>query len=263
MPFSVWIVDAFSEQAFGGNPAGVTVVNEPLSPDLMQQVAAEMNLSETAFLWPEDGAYRLRWFTPTVEVDLCGHATLGAAHVLYELGRFAPSERIVFNTRSGALQAEKRPHGICLDFPSEVAEAVESHAGIMRLFGDQVCWIGRNRMDWIVEVLEPEFLREYDPDLAGIRELGLRGLIVTSKSDVPEADFLSRFFAPQSGVPEDPVTGSAHCCLGPYWAAQLAKAELVGHQVSRRGGTVRVLVRRERVTLIGHAKTVLRGEFLC
>lgn len=260
----LFVVDAFTRRAFAGNPAGVCLLDSPREADWMQAVAAEMRHSETAFLVPEGEAWRLRWFTPTVEVDLCGHATLASAHVLFSTGRAA--ESVTFRTGSGELVCQRSDGGIAMDFPAEpIAEAALGEddwlvAKVSKTLG--AGFVGRNRMDWLFELPDEPTVRALEPDFAAIRSLGMRGLIVTARSDRPEFDFVSRFFAPQSGVDEDPVTGSAHCALGPFWAERLERTALLGAQLSARGGAVGVQVRGDRVTLTGHAVTVVAGELL-
>ncbi len=220
-----------------------------------------MNHAETAFVRYTGQGHELRWFTPTVEVDLCGHATLAAAHVLWEQDLHSKWQPIRFSTRSGVLTAVMRGADAVLDFPAEPAEAAVAPEDIVEILGCEPVWFGRNRMDWIAEVPSEEAVRRLEPDFGRIEALGMRGLIVTARSE--ECDFVSRFFAPQSGVPEDPVTGSAHCCLGPYWSAKLDKPEVVGYQASARGGRVKVNCLGDRVELIGNAVTVLEGFLHC
>ena len=247
MRLPVYLVDAFADAPFTGNPAAVVPLEEPLDDATMQRIAMEMNQAETAFVLP---GLTLRWFTPTVEVDLCGHATLAAAHVFWERG----AEGVLrFKTRSGVLAAERRADGILLDFPAEPPIAAP-----VPLFPDAL-WTGRNRMDWFVQLSDEAAVRGLKPDFAVIAALGMRGLIVTARGS--ETDFVSRCFYPQSGVDEDPVTGSAHCALAPFWAERLGKTEMVGYQASRRGGAVSVSLRGDRVRLEGCAVTTLRGEF--
>jgi len=255
-------VDAFTSAPFGGNPAAVCLLTGPAGEGWMQDVAREMNLSETAFLYPEGSGYRLRWFTPTVEVDLCGHATLASAHVLWERGRVPPESRIDFETKSGRLSAERQGEWIELDFPAKPVEPVESPPDLLAALGVPACFVGRNRLDYLVEVEGESTVRALRPDLALLASLPVRGVMVTSGADDPRYDFISRFFAPGSGIAEDPVTGSAHCALGPYWMVRLGKEQLLGYQASARGGTVRVGVRGDRVRLGGQAVTVLRGELV-
>jgi predicted PhzF superfamily epimerase YddE/YHI9 len=259
---SIAVVDAFADRPFAGNPAGVCLMREPADPEWMQLVARELNLSETAFLSPEGDAFRLRWFTPTVEVDLCGHATLATAHLLWELGRLAPTDEPLFHTRSGLLSACRADGRILLDFPALPDQPCEPPAGLVKALGAPARYTGKNAFDYLAELESEAAVRELRPNLARLAALSARGVIVTARSDDPAFDFVSRFFAPGAGIPEDPVTGSAHCCLGPYWTDRLGKTELTGHQVSARGGTVQVQVRGDRVRLGGHAITVWRGELL-
>ncbi len=260
-------VDAFTDRPFAGNPAGVYVLERPADPRWMQDVAAEMNLSETAFVVPIEGGsrFQLRWFTPNTEVDLCGHATLATAHVLWEEGHLAADQRAWFETRSGRLSASLGPDGIELDFPREAItseiHSADEWATLRAAIPAPILFAGRNRFDVLVELADEETLVSLRPDFRKVAELECRGVIVTSRSSDPAFDFASRFFAPRLAVDEDPVCGSAHCCLGPYWANKLGKGELVGHQRSRRGGVVRVRMASERVFLIGRAVTVLRGEW--
>lgn len=227
----------------------------------MQNVAKEMNLAETAFLVRQRDGYDLRWFTPAVEVDLCGHATLASAHVLWEEGHLPSTAQARFHTKSGLLTADRRGDWIELDFPATRAEPAPPPAGLLEGLGVQPRFVGRTRFDYLVEVDSESTVRRLDPDLGAISRVDARGVIVTSRANEnSDHDFVSRFFAPQSGVPEDHVTGSAHCALAPYWSAKLGKPELVGYQASARGGVVRVRVQGERVHLGGQAVTVLRGE---
>jgi len=228
----------------------------------MQTVAAEMNLSETAFLLPEGVGYRLRWFTPMMEVDLCGHATLASAHILWEEGRVPEGVPVSFQTRGGILRAGKREGWIELDFPAEPPEAIDPPPGLEEALKTELSYVGRNRMDLLVEISSVQHLSTLKPDLDFLATLPVRGIIVTAASDNEDDDFFSRFFAPAVGIPEDPVTGSAHCCLGPYWGEKLGKNFLSARQVSRRGGTLRLQVEGDRVILYGKAVTVLKGELL-
>ncbi len=260
MPLPIALVDAFAERPFTGNPAGVVLLDGPALTDAqMQSVALEMNQAETAFSWPEGNAYRLRWFTPTVEVDLCGHATLATAHRMWETGA-ATEDEIRFATRSGLLTATRNEGETALDFPAEPPIAEPPPANAAAILGREPLWWGRNRMDHFAVVSTPEDLAgDWTPRMAAIAALGGRGLIVTAIGR-GEVDFVSRGFFPASGIPEDPVTGSAHCALAPYWASRLNRTELVGYQASPRGGTVGVEVRGDRVLLKGRAVTTLTGE---
>jgi len=261
-------VDAFTNRKFAGNPAAVCVLSEPAVESWMQNVAAEMNLSETAFAHRLDHGktYSLRWFTPRREVDLCGHATLATAHILWEEGHLPADEPALFETRSGLLTARSVPDGIELDFPSEPVQQrltdSDELAELQSALDAPVVFAGRNRFDLLVELETEELVRSLRPDIRRLGQLPVRGVIVTSRASSPDYHFVSRFFAPQVGVDEDPVCGSAHCCLGPYWAENLHRRSLTGHQVSCRGGVVNVRIEGNRVALIGHAVTVLRGELV-
>jgi len=228
----------------------------------MQSVAAEMNLSETAFVAPRTDGFELRWFTPVAEVDLCGHATLASAHLLWETGRLAEADTARFHTRSGLLTAVRVDDWIELDFPATPAESIEPPPGLSDLLGSVPKFVGRSRFDLLLELTDAEELRDLNPDFVGLSSLPVRGLIVTAKSDVPEYAFLSRFFAPAAGINEDPVTGSAHCALAPFWAERLGKTEMTAYQCSARGGVVKVKLVGDRVLLRGKAVTVLRGELV-
>lgn len=260
MPLPLYIIDAFADRPFAGNPAAVCLLDRPRDEDWMQALAGEMNLSETAFVAPTDAGFGLRWFTPKVEVALCGHATLASAHVLYETGRVKPRDTVRFHTKSGELTVKRAGDELEMDFPAVGAEPCDAPPGLAVALGVQPSYVGRNGMDYLVELADEATVRALTPDLAKLAALPVRGVIVTAASSTPSADFISRFFAPRAGVPEDPVTGSAHCALGPHWAAKLGKDDLVGYQASPRGGTVRVGVRGGRVLLGGRAITVLRGE---
>jgi PhzF family phenazine biosynthesis protein len=228
----------------------------------MQNVAREMNLSETAFLHRQGDGFNLRWFTPSVEVELCGHATLASAHILWETGVLGRGERARFHTRSGLLLAESRGEEIELDFPATPDEPAIAPPGLCEALGVVPTYTGRTRFDFVLEVESERTVRSLTPDFAKLRALSVRGIIVTSASASAEYDFVSRFFAPGAGIDEDPVTGSAHCCLGPFWSKRLGKEEFVAYQASARGGRVRVRVAGERVYLGGRAVTVLRGELV-
>jgi PhzF family phenazine biosynthesis protein len=260
MPIPITQVDAFTAVPFGGNPAAVCVLDAPRDAGWMQNVAREMNLSETAFLDPRADGYNLRWFTPAVEVALCGHATLASAHVLWEEAHLPPGAEARFLTRSGWLSAQQRGDWIEMDFPAKREEPAETPPQLATALGVTPKYVGRNAFDYLVEVESEETVRAIQPDFGLLRSLRVRGIIVTSRSSSRDFDFVSRFFAPGSGVDEDPVTGSAHTCLGPFWSARTGKTELVAYQASARGGVVRVRVAGDRVHLGGQAVTVLRGE---
>ncbi|HEY7067043.1 MAG TPA: PhzF family phenazine biosynthesis protein [Chloroflexota bacterium] len=260
MGLSVVQVDAFTDRPFAGNPAAVCVLPEAADAAWMQAVAREMNLSETAFLVRCADGYDLRWFTPAVEVDLCGHATLASAHVLWEDGHLPPGEAARFQTRSGLLTAARQGDWIEMDFPAKPQEPAEPPPGLAAALGAVPRYVGRNEFDYLVEVESEAVLRALQPDFAALRAIPVRGITVTSRAATAGCDFVSRFFAPAAGIDEDPVTGSAHCCLGPYWAERLGRPELTAYQASGRGGVVRVRVGDGRVYLGGQAVTVLRGE---
>jgi PhzF family phenazine biosynthesis protein len=255
-------VDAFTATPFAGNPAAVCLLSEPRDEGWMQQVAREMNLSETAFLLPEGDAHRLRWFTPVAEVELCGHATLASAHVLWSEGILGATQQARFLTLSGLLTADRRDGKIELDFPLRQQYETEPVSGLADALGVEIAYSGREKEDLLLLVDSEHTLRGIEPDFATLRRLELRGVAVTAPSANPEFDFVSRFFAPAMGVDEDPVTGSAHCYLGPFWSARLGKDKLRALQASPRGGVLEVRIAGDRVRLGGQAVTVLRGEFV-
>lgn len=260
MQAEITVVDAFADQSFAGNPAAVCLLSFSPHDQWLQLVAREMNLSETAFLLPDGKGFRLRWFTPKSQVALSVHATLASAHVLWEQGRIGPDEPARFNTRSGLLTARREDQRIVVDFPAVRELACEVPPGLTEALGVKARYVGKNAFDYLVEIDSERAVRELQPDFARLASIPARGVMVTARSDDPAADFVSRFFAPRSGIPEDPVTGSAHCCLGPYWSSRVGKVELVGRQLSARGGVVHVRVAEERVFLGGQAVTVLRGQ---
>ncbi|PYP39331.1 MAG: oxidoreductase [Gemmatimonadetes bacterium] len=261
MPLRITQVDAFTNRPFAGNPAAVCILPRAAEAPWMLNVAREMNLAETAFLVRQTDGYDLRWFTPAVEVDLCGHATLASAHVLWEEGHLKPDSQARFHTKSGLLTADRRDSWIELDFPATPATAAPPPAGLVEALGVTTKFVGRSRFDFLVEVENESTVRALAPDLGALGRVEARGVIVTSRANgKSEYDFVSRFFAPQSGVPEDSVTGSAHCALMPYWSAKLGKSYLVAYQASARGGVLRLRLDGDRVRLGGQAVTVLRGE---
>jgi PhzF family phenazine biosynthesis protein len=253
-------VDAFTDKPFCGNPAAVCVLTAARDAGWMQSVAREMNLSETAFLAPDGDGFQLRWFTPTVEVDLCGHATLAAAHSLWEEGRLEPGAQARFHTRSGLLTARRNGTRIEMDFPAKREEPCAAPEGLAEALGAVPKYVGRNSFDYIVELDSEGVLRGIKPNFSMLAKLPVRGVIVTSLAE--GYDFVSRFFAPGSGIDEDPVTGSAHCCLGPFWSSRSGRDEFVAYQASARGGVVHVRVEGDRVHLGGQAVTVMRGELV-
>jgi len=254
-------VDAFTSEPFAGNPAAVCVLPAPREERWMQAVAREMNLSETAFLVRRsDGAWHLRWFTPAAEVELCGHATLASAHVLWSEGHLPAGETARFLTASGELRADRREPWIELDFPATPPVPATAPAGLAAAVGVEPVAVLTSRFDYLVEVASEAEVRALEPDFRALRSLGVRGVIVTAKAATAGFDFVSRFFAPGVGVDEDPVTGSAHCALAPFWGARLGRTEMNGYQASARGGEVRVRLAGSRVILGGRAVTVMRGE---
>ncbi|MEJ2151919.1 MAG: PhzF family phenazine biosynthesis protein [Gemmatimonadota bacterium] len=262
-PVPVYQVDAFSSRAYGGNPAAVCLLNERADTGWMQAVGAEMNLSETAFLWSEGATYRLRWFSPLREVDLCGHATLASAHVLWESGVVEGSAAVRFQTRSGELVASRVGDWIELDFPATPAVATKPPPGLIAALGVEPVFVGKSeQQDYLVEVESEAQVRSLDPDFRRLATVKARGTIVTARAGSEEHHFVSRFFVPRYGIDEDPVTGSAHCALAPYWSPKLGIEDLVGYQASTRGGIVRARLLGDRVILSGQAVTVLRGELL-
>jgi len=255
-------VDAFASEPFAGNPAGVVLLPQAAPAAWMQAVAAEMNLSETAFLVRAAAGYGLRWFTPAVEVDLCGHATLASAHTLWETRSLAAAEEARFDTRSGRLTCRRTGEWIEMDFPADPARPIEPPTGLLPALGvSGARFVGQDRFDFLVELGSEDEVRELRPDMARLAVLGGRGVIVTAAAQT-DFHFVSRFFAPAAGIDEDPVTGSAHCCLAPYWGEKLDLTEMVGFQASARGGVVKVKTAGSRVVISGQAVTVFRGELL-
>ena len=262
MALNIFQVDAFTDKPFRGNPAAVCILPGPRDESWMQNVAREMNLSETAFLHEQEDGFSLRWFTPGVEVDLCGHATLASGHILWETGILARQQQARFYTRSGLLTAEGKGDEVELNFPITPEEPTPTPAGLSEALGLEPKYLGKSKFDYLLEVDSEEVVRKLKPDFSLLKTLPIRGIIITSQADSSEYDFVSRFFAPAVGVDEDPVTGSAHCCLGPFWSKRFGKDEFVAYQASQRGGVVRVQVRGDRVYLGGKAVTVLKGELI-
>ena len=258
----LWIVDAFAEAPFSGNPAAVCMLPGQRPDAWHQALAGEMNQAETAFLSRKAGDWGLRWFTPRVEVDLCGHATLASAHFLWESGRLPRTTTARFHTRSGLLTAESDGDWIVLDFPETTPSEAPAPDGLASALGATPVWVGKSPFDVLVRLEGADAVKSLSPDLGALGAIDARGVIVTAPGDERGIDFVSRFFAPRVGVPEDPVTGSAHCALAPYWAKELGRSVLTGYQSSARGGTVRVELKGDRVLLAGKARTVVRGELL-
>lgn len=252
-----FVIDAFTDVAFRGNPAGVVFLDGAADPGWMQSVAAELKHSETAFVRPrDDGDYDLRWFTPAVEVDLCGHATLAATHALASTG---PGGSFAFHTRSGVLRTSVEGEGIALDFPAQPPHPVAEPAGLADALGVRPVSIHGNGIDVLVEVADEATVAGLAPDVAALAAVECRGVTVTAAADGDD-DFVSRFFAPRVGVDEDPVTGSAHCMLAPFWSTRLGRARMAARQLSARGGRLEVELHGDRVVLRGRAVTVLDGR---
>lgn len=265
MALDIVVVDAFTDRPFSGNPAAVCILPQDMPQPWMQLVAAEMKHAETAFISPGDGRWQLRWFTPTTEVELCGHATLAAAHTLWASERENDDKPIEFETRSGVLTCRVSagsdgPRRILMDFPADPPAQQPAPPSLLDGIGTTARWSGKGRFDWLLELSDEAAVHKLEPDLDAIAALDGRGVIVTARSAESGFDFVSRFFAPGVGVPEDPVTGSAHCCLAPFWSERLGRDQLMGRQVSGRGGTVGVRLLADRVELSGTAVTMLHGR---
>jgi len=264
--FPLFQVDAFTNQPFAGNPAAVCILRQPENAAWMQAVASEMNLSETAFLVPQKDAtsFNLRWFTPVTEVDMCGHATLASAHILWETG-MVPAERPVrFYTKSGLLVCRSKgnwpePKWIAMDFPATPEKPISIPEGLQQALDVSPKYLGASQFDYLVELDSEETVRNLQPNFTLLKAFSVRGVIVTARSSVPEFDFVSRFFAPAVGIDEDPVTGSAHCCLAPFWGHRLEKVTMKAYQASKRGGVVMLELLTKRVLISGQAVTVVKG----
>jgi PhzF family phenazine biosynthesis protein len=263
MSVEITQVDAFTQERFKGNPAAICILDRPGDEEWMQQVALEMNLSETAYVVPLDEGYSLRWFTPAVEVDLCGHATVAAAHVLWEKGIVADDVPCVFHTRSGVLTATLQSGKIAVDFPAGEFEPIETPDELENALGSKPVSVAKNSLGYLVlEFLSEQSIYDLNPNMSELKKLPFKGFVATAISEDESLDFVSRFFAPALGVDEDPVTGSAHCVLGPYWKSKLGKEEMNAYQASPRGGHVFVKVTDQLVTLSGHAITTMRGTLV-
>lgn len=259
MELPIYQVDAFATGVFTGNPAAVCPLASWLPSETMQSIAAENNLAETAFfVLVGPGRYHLRWFTPAVEVDLCGHATLASAYVVFQFLETS-LDRVTFDTMSGPLTVSRDGSRLSMDFPARPPEAVRPAPGLLAALGGNPKWVLAARDYLVVYETEAE-IHALQPDMAGLSAIDRFAVIVTAPSSTSGADFVSRFFAPAQGVPEDPVTGSAHCTLIPYWAERLGKRELVARQVSKRGGTLFCASNGERVSIAGEAALYLRGS---
>ena len=258
---ALFCVDAFADRIGTGNPAGICLLGQPADPLWMKTVAREMNLSETAFVVQQENGFLLRWFTPSTEVDLCGHGTLATAHILIEKGYLGMGDTARFFTRSGVLTARKTGNLIRMDFPAEPENEVPVPAALVKALGIQPCYTGKNRFDYLVEVASEEDVRKMTPDFLRLQDIPMRGVMVTSRASTPGFDFISRFFAPAVGINEDPVTGSAHCCLAPFWQKKQKKDTFTAYQASERGGVVRLRLESPgRVEIAGTALTVWEGS---
>lgn len=260
-PMNLFQVDAFTDRPFRGNPAAVCLLDRPGEESWMQAVAQEMNVSETAFLVPSEGDYHLRWFTPRVEVELCGHATLASAHILWETGALAPGQQARFHTKSGLLTVRKLGDWLELDFPIErESEVIYIPPALLEGLGVQPCYVGAVRHRYLVELASEAEVRGLHPHFALLAQLPKRAVCVTSRAESDAFDFVSRNFAPSAGIPEDPVTGSAHCTLTPYWSTRLGKTAMIAYQASARGGVLKVRCAGDRVLIAGQAVTIFLGE---
>lgn len=259
-------VDAFSAVPFKGNPAGVCVLERVMPDEWMLHLAEEMNLSETAFVLKKSRCYSLRWFTPKTEVSLCGHATLATAHILWELGILKDNEEAVFETKSGILRARKEGVAIEMDFPARIVEPIAENRDLNRSLGVSPVFTGlyakENGNVYLLEVETDRVVKEMSPDFGLLLMTDARAVIVTSRSTQAEYDFISRFFAPAVGINEDPVTGSAHCYLTPYWTQKMGKTEMKAFQASRRTGEIGCRLMGDRVVLQGQAVTIFRAELM-
>lgn len=261
MSIPLFQVDAFTDRPFSGNPAAVCLLEEEKDDAWLQAVAREMNLSETSFVWTMDDGFKLRWFTPTVEVDLCGHATLAAAHVLWEESLLPPNRTAVFHTRSGRLTAEQKDHWIEMDFPADPTSPAKEPDGLGAALGVTLQEVEKAKVYYVAQVATEEALRGMQPDFQALLNASVFGIAVTCRAETSDTyDFLSRFFAPAAGIDEDPVTGSAHATLASYWAPRLGKHSFSAYQASARGGAVRVRLDNDRAMIAGQAVTVMRSE---
>jgi PhzF family phenazine biosynthesis protein len=260
MKEKIYQVDSFTQTPYSGNPAGVCVLENHADDSWMQNIACEMNCAETAFLVKNGGSYKLRWFSPAVEVELCGHATLAAAHILWETESVPKDKEIIFNTLSGRLTARMTNGLIWLDFPTIPAEETAPPLGLERSLGEKILWCGKNRFDYLIELTSEEAVRQCSPDYKSLRTIPMRGCIITSRASSPAYNIVSRFFAPAIGIDEDPVTGSAHCCLAPFWHKRLDLLEFTSYQASKRGGYIHMILNDDRVMIGGSAVTIFKCE---
>lgn len=260
MKIRLYQIDAFTDEIFGGNPAAVCPLDSWLPDDLMQQIAMENNLAETAFFVRDGDRFDIRWFTPEVEVDLCGHATLATAFVIFNAEQFT-GPIIEFDSRSGPLRAWRNGDFLTLDFPADRPSKSSAPGGLLEAIGQPPLEVHRGKTDYMLVYRNAVQIVSLRPDMMKLAEVAARGIIVTAPGD--DVDFVSRFFAPQSGIPEDPVTGSAHTTLAPFWAQRLGRSELSARQLSKRGGALRCRVSGDRVEISGQARAYLAGEISC
>jgi PhzF family phenazine biosynthesis protein len=258
MNLRIFQVDAFTEKPMRGNPAGVCILEKVMPDEWMQGIAKEMNLSETAFIKKEGDSFSLRWFTPKVEVDLCGHATLATAHILYKYNYLPISEVARFQTKSGLQKAKSNGVWIELDFPQTPVSNTEIPDGLEKALGAKISYMGKSIFDYFAVLENDKVVKELNPDFKELAKYGMRGIIVTASSS--SFDFVSRFFAPQSGINEDPVTGSAHSALYPYWSNKLGKQQMLAYQASERSGILKLDSIGDRVLIAGQAVTIFEGN---
>lgn len=260
MKSKIYVVDAFTKTPFTGNPACVCFLQEAKEDQWMQNVAFEMRLSETAFLFQQEDGFSLRWFTPKTEVDLCGHATLAAAHILWETGILKPDETAKFETNSGTITADKVDDLVEMKFPILYQRPADFNPELISAFNITPMYVGSFENKLLIEVDGEEIVKSIEPDFRKLQQFDERAVVITSLAESEEYDFVSRHFAPWVGVYEDPVTGSNHSCLGPYWARRLDKTELKAYQASPRGGMLNLRVEKDCVYIGGNAITVYEGE---
>jgi PhzF family phenazine biosynthesis protein len=263
MSIEVHRIDAFTSEPFKGNPAAVCRLDGPADEGWMRNVAKEMNLSETAFFYPIDGGYHLRWFTPKAEVDLCGHATLATAYYLFENEVEPVDKPVRFNTRSGWVSAVPEGDWIVMDFPANPPQQIEEPQRLAEALGVQaISYVGAYPKAYLVEVADDSVVRSLKPDMQRIQQFPVQKICVTASDSTGHADIVSRLFAPAIGIYEDPVNGNSHTALAPYWSQKLGKTELLSHYASQRGGEVRVHHEGDRVRIAGQAVTSLAGHMV-
>ncbi len=262
MSLKIFTVDAFTDRNFAGNPAAVCLLDENLDDELMKNIAAEMNLSETAFVKKENREYNLRWFTPKVEVELCGHATLASAHILWEEKLLPKDADAEFNTLSGQLIVKNIKDEYEMNFPASKVSGSEFNAELINALGVEPVSLAETEHNYIVELANDDAVFSVSPDFIALSKLKKFGTIITSKSSDERFDFISRYFVPAKGINEDPVTGSAHCALGPYWSQKTGKKSFSAYQASLRGGSMKIKLDGGRIFLTGKAVTFLKGEIV-